>query len=262
MSKRIDVPYDILYDYYIIQQLTIRQCAKKLGRSHIERCLRRANIPLRPKLRTPNRILTKEWLQEKYVRQGLGLTECGKLAGCCGKSVLNALNRHNIAARPFQTPPVIISREWLLEHYIGLDQSTIKCAELLNCSDGTVQSALRKYGILIHARVRPGPKNHQWRGGLSFLPYCPKWTEELRESIREEYGRKCYLCPTTELENKRKLSVHHVNFDKMAGCYGKRWNLLPLCQKCHTKSGNQRFKYFNLLVNHWAYKYIQDGINI
>jgi hypothetical protein len=89
-------------------------------------------------------------------------------------------------------------------------------------------------------------------GGKSFEPYCYKWTEALRESIREEFGRKCYLCPTTETENGVKLSVHHINFDKMAGCYGKRWNLVPLCKKHHTKSSFNRFKYFNLLSNYWA----------
>jgi len=97
-----------------------------------------------------------------------------------------------------------------------------------------------------------GPGNPHWMGGKSFEPYCYKWTEALRESIREEFGRKCYLCPTTEKENGVKLSVHHINFDKMAGCYGKRWNLVPLCKKHHTKSSFNRFKYFNLLSNYWA----------
>jgi len=262
VSKRIDIPYDILYDYYVVQRLTLRQCAKKLGRSHIERCLRRANIPLRPMRRTPNRILTKEWLQERYIGQELSLSECGELVGCSPKTILNALRRHNIATRPFQTPPTGATDKWLKEYYVCQQLSISQCAKLLGCNDESIRNALKKYNITARPYVRDGPRNHQWRGGLSFLPYCPKWTEKLRESIRDEYGRKCYLCHTTEAENKRKLSVHHVNFDKMAGCYGKRWNLLPLCQKCHNQSSNHRFEYFNLLVNHWAYKYIQDGISI
>ena len=104
---------------------------------------------------------------------------------------------------------------------------------------------------ICHDNFQRGPNAPNWRGGISKV-YCEKWTEELRESIREAFGRKCYLCPITEKENGSKLSVHHINFDKQSGCFGKRWNLVPLCKKHHAKSSNCRFEYFNLLINHWA----------
>lgn len=108
----------------------------------------------------------------------------------------------------------------------------------------------------IKSGVAVGEKNPAWKGGISRRPYCNKWTEELRESIREEFGRKCYLCPKTETENGRKLAVHHINFDKNAGCYGRRFNLVPLCHRHHSMSTVHRFEYFNLLCNYWINKYI------
>ena len=88
-----------------------------------------------------------------------------------------------------------------------------------------------------------GEKASNWRGGISKLPYCEKWTEEKREEIRNKYNRKCVICGRDEKDNidknnkLRKLSVHHVDEDKEQGCNGKSWNLKPLCMHCHNKKG-------------------------
>jgi len=94
-----------------------------------------------------------------------------------------------------------------------------------------------------------GENNAQWRGGVSFKPYCQKFTEKLRDGIREDFGRKCYLCGISE--NGIKLDVHHCDYNKGQGC-GARWSLLPLCHACHTKTGRNRWYWFGLLSNYWA----------
>lgn len=63
-----------------------------------------------------------------------------------------------------------------------------------------------------------GNKNPNWRGGSSFDPYCAKFNEEFKEYIRVKFDRKCFLCENPEEENGRRLSVHHVNYDKNCGC--------------------------------------------
>lgn len=84
-----------------------------------------------------------------------------------------------------------------------------------------------------------GENNPNWKGGVSFEPYCEKFNEKKREEVRNEYNRKCYICGEDEKNNKYKngkqckLSVHHVNNDKKQGCNGKRWKLVPLCIHCH-----------------------------
>lgn len=78
-----------------------------------------------------------------------------------------------------------------------------------------------------------------WMGGKSFEPYCPKFTEDIKERVRNHFDRICVYCGKTENENKRKLSVHHVNYDKGQGCTGE-WLLIPLCHSCHAKTNYNR----------------------
>ena len=89
------------------------------------------------------------------------------------------------------------------------------------------------------SKAELGEKHHNWQGGISFDPYCPKFNFALKEKIREKYGRKCFLCGKSEGETGEKLCVHHVDGDKTQGCNGKQWLLIPLCRSCHTKIHHQ-----------------------
>lgn len=104
-----------------------------------------------------------------------------------------------------------------------------------------------------------GEKNHEWKGGISFRQYCPKFNYALKEEIREKFNRKCYLCPTNEDENGRRLDVHHCDYNKGQGC-GQKWSLLPLCSKCHKKTNSNRHHWFNLLNGYWINQYIDFGM--
>lgn len=68
--------------------------------------------------------------------------------------------------------------------------------------------------------------------------YCPKFNNACRESNREKYGRRCFICNKTEKTNRQKLSVHHVDMDKAQGCESN-WMLVPLCKSCHSKAHNE-----------------------
>lgn len=85
-----------------------------------------------------------------------------------------------------------------------------------------------------------GEECNNWRGGVSFLPYCPKFDNEFRERVRKFFDRKCYLCDKDEIENGAKLCVHHVNYDKMTCCNDTKPLFVPLCRVCHAKTGYNR----------------------
>ena len=91
-----------------------------------------------------------------------------------------------------------------------------------------------------------GEKHHNWRGGTSFAPYCPKFNNIFKESIREKFNRKCFLCG--EKENGRKLSVHHVNYDKECLCNDIKCEFVPLCMSCHNKTSNGDREYYEALI--------------
>lgn len=99
----------------------------------------------------------------------------------------------------------------------------------------------------------------EWEGFVMNAPYCPAFDEMCRESNREKYDRKCFLCRLPESENitstgkPRKLAVHHVDMNKDQGCDNHEWKLVPLCLRhhgsAHTKLVMDRIIY--LLNNVW-----------
>lgn len=95
---------------------------------------------------------------------------------------------------------------------------------------------------------KTGENSPGWRGGLSFEPYCHKFNEAFKESVREKFDRVCFLCPTTEEENGKKLSVHHVNYDKDCLCDDSECEFVPLCTKCHSKTNFNRDYWENLIM--------------
>jgi len=96
--------------------------------------------------------------------------------------------------------------------------------------------------------AKKGEKNPNWAGGISFEPYCPKFSDTLKEEIRDKFGRKCFICPKTEEEEGRKLSVHHVDYNKEQGCNGVHWLLVPLCRSCNSKLNFNRDYWQDLII--------------
>ena len=92
-----------------------------------------------------------------------------------------------------------------------------------------------------------GSKSHFWKGGITNKPYCPKWTEGDREKIRNKYKRRCFLCNKHELDNGRKLPVHHIDYNKDLLCNNKKAKYVPLCNSCHIKTNTKR-DYWEVII--------------
>jgi len=93
-----------------------------------------------------------------------------------------------------------------------------------------------------------GPDNHNWHGGKSFEPYSHEFNSYLKETIRDLYDHKCFICNKSNSKNNRCLSVHHIDYNKKNN---NIYNLVPLCDVCHSRTnGNRRFwiKEFELLL--------------
>lgn len=106
---------------------------------------------------------------------------------------------------------------------------------------------------------RKGEKNPAWKGGISFEPYCPKFTDEFKERVRAFFGYQCQKCGHIWKEGEKKLAVHHVNYRKDACCAMDVIPLfVPLCAgRCHGKTTVNRIfwqYWFTEMVN-----YIYEG---
>jgi len=116
-----------------------------------------------------------------------------------------------------------------------------------------------------------GEKNPRWLGGISFEPYCPKFTKEFKERVRAWYNYQCSNCKQPQTIEKH--CVHHVYYNKMACCeqnengeyiynidgeqvtvIGNPNKFVALCKSCHTKTNKNRVqwaKYFEEIINNW-----------
>ena len=102
---------------------------------------------------------------------------------------------------------------------------------------GRIHSEETRQKLSEQASQRVGDKNHQWKGGISFLPYCPKFNERFRKRVRDFFDNTCMLCGHKWIVGEPKLSVHHVNYRKDSCCDpGVPRLFVPLCQRCHSKT--------------------------
>ena len=111
---------------------------------------------------------------------------------------------------------------------------------------------------IVHSKLHKGKNAHNWKGGISFEPYCIKFNKKFKQYIRAKFGNICFLCGKTEEENGQKLSVHHVNYDKNCGCAeteedkkadDKSCQFIPLCRSCNSKVNKDRAKWEKYFMN-------------
>lgn len=79
--------------------------------------------------------------------------------------------------------------------------------------------------------------NPRWLNGKSFEPYPLGWNKTFKEQIRYRDEYKCQVCGISECECRRKLDVHHIDYDKMNI---NQNNLISLCISCHIKTNSNR----------------------
>jgi hypothetical protein len=83
-----------------------------------------------------------------------------------------------------------------------------------------------------------------WQGGKSFEEY-PEEFKLIKPLIRTRDNFICQECGFTEKQLKRKLSVHHIDYNKKNNNPN---NLISLCVSCHTQTNYSREdweKYFH-----------------
>ena len=99
---------------------------------------------------------------------------------------------------------------------------------------------------------RTGERSPQWKGGISFEPYCILFNKEFKERVRAFWGNKCPICGKTVEENGRSMCIHHVNYDKKTCCNDSERLFVPLCLSCHSKTNNNREEweeYFTYMIS-------------
>jgi hypothetical protein len=87
---------------------------------------------------------------------------------------------------------------------------------------------------LAHIGVMAGKNHPLWNGGSTEHPYHERWTRRLRRRVLVRDNHTCREC---DKKNPKRLSVHHINYDKK-NCW--MYNLISLCVPCHTRTNVNR----------------------
>lgn len=91
-------------------------------------------------------------------------------------------------------------------------------------------------------RLEIPENNPNWKGGISFGEYCPKFNKQIKQDVRDKYNNCDYISglPDNICNSCVKLDVHHVDYNKEQGCDEHEWRLIPLSKSNHTKTNFNR----------------------
>lgn len=83
------------------------------------------------------------------------------------------------------------------------------------------------------SKAQSGEKGNNWQGGIAKLPYLAEFNKKLKNFIRKRDNYCCRLCRIREVVCKKKLNVHHIDYNKKNNIPD---NPISLCTPCHGKT--------------------------
>ena len=90
-----------------------------------------------------------------------------------------------------------------------------------------------------------GENGAHWKGGKSFSPYSPEWTDKLKEEIRKRDEHTCAISGEAWRLGQDKFPVHHIDYDKTNNDLD---NLITLSPGSHARTNGNRRHWQTLLT--------------
>ncbi len=254
---------ELLYDLYWNQNKDSVEIAKLLDVSQatISKYMINFDIPRRSfsesqKLNNIEKLKywqNKEWLYNEYIINNKSSYTIAKEVNSVASTVFRWIKIFNISTRNKSESQIgkkisDVARQKMSKAKIGKKISP-KCAEKLR--ESLIGRTLSEETRRKISQSLKGPNHPLWKGGEYQHKYCFKFNNKLKEEIRNKFNRRCYLCDRNE-STKRRLGIHHIDYDKLQGCKGKKWALIPLCESCHCKTLSNKHHWFNLFINYWV----------
>ncbi|WP_254919308.1 helix-turn-helix domain-containing protein [Bacillus cereus] len=167
-----------LENLYLVEKLSARKIGQltRCDKNTVTNYLKNFGIPIRSNKAAIESVtatfeisgfLTKSELSHLYIEERLSTIQIGEIKNCLPSTVLYYLNKHGIPIRDLkeaaevaslnfsqngQSLEELFSKKELHQLYITEELSTVRIAEIKNCSSGTVTKYLKKYGIPIRNR--------------------------------------------------------------------------------------------------------------
>jgi len=240
MSKKLNISKDFLIEEYTNKNKSVNKLAKEIGygKTTLLRYLRNYNIYIRTQGET-----------KRYSQIGEGNPFYGKKHSKKTRNIISStmLERGTTKGKNNPSFKYTISKEFLIKEYIKNNKTTGQIAKELGCHVCTILRNLKAYNIYLKPQniekkeSFKGPKNPNWKGGLSFLPYPAEFNQDLKYRIRKRDDYTCQNCNIVEEEYLivygRNLDVHHIDYNK-ENC--RKDNLITLCTSCNVRANYNR----------------------
>ena len=230
--------------------LNLSDLAKNLNHSKkgIKRKAFRLNLTKKISIWTEDEI---EYLKENYGKSDVMILKDD--LDRSKNSICRKAERLNLTENNFWTKEEV---EYLKNNYIN-EKNDILISNLnrnlIHISNKANSLGLRRDHSL--------ENSSNWKGGISFLPYCTKFNKKFKDKIRNEFNRECFICGITEKISERKLSIHHVNYNKDCLCNDLKCYFIPLCCSCHARTSFNRVFWEKLLTTCCEDPYMMEYFN-
>ena len=165
---------------------------------------------------------------------------------CSSKCRYEYIKSHRIPPKPNRTCITCGKHFYMRPSRKVDDRKGIFCSPVCRTT-ASIGKTLPMSARLRISEAQRGEKGNNWRGGISFEPYCPKFNRNLKMRVRVFFGYECIICGKNEQQNEKCLSVHHVEYDKAACCDGKPVRFAALCHSCHSKTNHNRTRWEAML---------------
>lgn len=277
-----------LYQKYIIDKMSTPAIANIVGchSSTVGEALKRYNIPIRDTTEYNKINIPKSTMVELHCNQKLTLVKISSILGYCVQTISKRMkecgievvrpsgeDHHNFGKTIYPERKIDIPKDVLLE-MCNSGKTLEDMEKHFECSYPVINRKIREYNIDLNIRgdqhgnygkhgrthsfearkkmsaTRQGLDLDEWEDFVSYGPYCHKFNNKYKESVREAFGRRCFLCGISEqeqIENQKaagkrpyKLAVHHTDYNRACGCDGKKCICVPLCISCHGKTHSNR----------------------
>lgn len=239
-------------------QAICKQCGKPIDRKNAVFC----SLNCKGEWQRTQKPVDKEWLEQKYLVEGLGAYAIAKLVNRNPKQVWNWIKDYEIPLRkrtwsiepdtqPYHDPG------WLKGEYVGKKRSSQEIADQFGVTGETISLFLKRYSIsrrtMSEARSikhwgqlgeqnpmygKRGAKHHNWKGGSTPERQAFYSSLEWAAAVKVVWQRDnatCQRCGVKKSGDNKVLlmHIHHIVSFLVKELRAEPSNLVLLCADCH-----------------------------